>query len=73
MYVVLNWETVKFIAEPNAANIKKTYAFPVPEFNEENNPFIVVLGSASLNILNVKTLQYKPLINQAMIVGHAGL
>ena len=33
----------------------------------------MVLGSASLNILNVKTLQYKPLINQAMIVGHAGL
>ena len=55
MYLVFYWETVKFIADPNTANIFKTYAFPVPDFDEETNPFIVVLGLTSLNILNVKT------------------
>ena len=69
MCLVLNWETVKFIAEPNPVNTYKTYAFPVPDFDEETNPFIVVLGLASLNILNVRTCQHKPLINQKMEVG----
>ena len=64
MYLVLNWDTVKFIVEPNPVNTFKSYAFPVPDFDEETNPFIVVLGEASLNILNVKTYQHKPLINQ---------
>jgi hypothetical protein len=57
---------VKLITEPNPANTMKTYAFPVPDFNEETNPFIVVLGEASLNILNVRTKEHKPLIKQQM-------
>ena len=64
MYVVLDWDVVKLITEPNSANTFKTYAFPVPDFDEETNPFIAVLGKASLNIVNVKTCQHKPLINQ---------
>ena len=64
MYVALNWDVVKLITEPNTANTFKTYAFPVPDFDEESNPFIAVLGKASLNIVNVKNLQNKPLINQ---------
>ena len=73
MYLVFDWETVKFIAEPNLANTFKTYAFPIPEFNEKTNPFIVVLGEASLNILNVNSCQHKPLINQEMNTGYPGL
>ena len=64
MYLVFDWEVVKFIAEHNPANTFKTYAFPVPDFDVVTNPFIVVLGKASLNILNVKTCQHKSLINQ---------
>ena len=55
MYLVENWEKVIFIPDPISTNTMKTFAFPVPDFNEESNPFIVVLGDASLNILNVKT------------------
>ena len=66
MHLIHNWETVIFIPEPISTNTLKTFAFPVPDFNEESNPFIVVLGKASLNILNVKTCQHKPLINQKM-------
>ena len=64
MCLVINWETVKVIADPNSANTFKTFAFPVQDFDEETNPFIVVLGNASMNILNVKTCQHKPLIDQ---------
>ena len=63
MYVALNWDAVKLIIDPNTANTFKTYAFLVPDFDEEANPFIAVLGKASLNIVNVKNLQNKPLIN----------
>jgi hypothetical protein len=73
MYLIHHWETVIFIPEPISTNTMKTFAFPVPYFNEESNPFIAVLGWASLNILNVKTYQHKPLINQKMMTGHAGL
>ena len=51
----------------------KSYAFPVPDFDEETNPFIVILGEASLNILNVKTKEHKPLIKQKMQTGYPGL
>ena len=73
MYLVLDWNTVILIEETNPSNSFKYYNFTVPDFNEESNPFIVVLGMASLNILNVKTCQHKPLINQKMVVGFAGL
>ena len=73
MCLVHDWQTVKLITEPNPANIMKTYAFTVPDFNKELNPFIVVLGEASLNILNVKTKEHKPLIKQKMQTGLAGL
>ena len=53
MYIIHHWETVIFIPDPISTNTMKTFAFTFPDFNEESNPFIVVLGDASLNILNV--------------------
>ena len=64
MYLVLDWETVILITDPNSENTFKTFAFPVPRFDQEINPFIVVCGFASLNLVNVKTCKHKPLINQ---------
>ena len=64
MCLVHDWSAVKLITEPNPANTMKAYAFPVPDFDKELNPFIVVLGKASLNILNVKTKEHKSLIKQ---------
>ena len=66
MLLVHDWSTVKLITEPNPANTFKTYAFPVPDFNEETNPFIIVLGKASLSILNVRKKEHKPLIRKKM-------
>ena len=66
MLLIHDWSTVKLITEPNPANTMKTCAFPAPDFDEETNPFIVVFGDASLNILNVKKKEHKPLIKQKM-------
>merc|ERR1719510_1615761 len=73
MYLVLDWETVILITDPNSKNTFKTFAFPVPNFDEETNPFIAVCGKASLNLLNIKTRKHMPLINQKMVVGYPGL
>lgn len=44
MYLVDDWDTVILIPDPNSANTLKTFAFPIPEFDEDTNPFMVVLG-----------------------------
>ena len=73
MYLVLNWETVILITDPNDENTMKFFSFPIPEFDEETNPFIAVCGEASLSLLNVKTRQHKPLINQKLGTGFPSL
>ena len=35
MYLVVDWCVVKCIFDPNTSNINKTYAFPLPGFDEE--------------------------------------
>merc|ERR1719266_2211935 len=72
MYLIDDWETVTLITDPNSENTFKTFAFPIPSFNEETNPFIAVCGKASLNLLNVKTRKHRPLINQKIAVGNPG-
>ena len=44
MYLVDDWDTVILIPDPNSANTLKTFAFPIPDFDDDTNPFIVVLG-----------------------------
>ena len=72
MYLVLDWETIILIEDPNAANTMKSHAFLLPGFSKEF-PFIAVCGEANLSILNVETCIHKPLIKQNMAVGHPGV
>ena len=44
MYLVDDWDTVRLVPDLNSANILKTFAFPIPEFDEDTNSFIVLLG-----------------------------
>ena len=69
MFLILDWKNVIYITDPITENNFKLYAFHVPCFDEETNPFIAVCGMASLNLVNVKTHKHKPLINQKMVVG----
>ena len=54
MFLIFDWKEVVFIPDPNLSNTYKLFAFPVPDFDEEKNPFIAVCGETSLNLLNVK-------------------
>ena len=62
MYLVEDWCVVKCIADPKATNIK-TYALPMPGFDEKSFPFIVVCGECHISILDITTLEHKPLTN----------
>ena len=44
MYLVIDWKSVILIEDPNEANTFKTHIFPLPEFNADTFPFIVVCG-----------------------------
>ena len=61
MYVVKDWSSVKLITDPDTSNYKKTWAFPMPKFDAESFPFIVVAGLQNFSIVNVATLECKPL------------
>ena len=67
MYLVHDWTNVILITDPNPLNTDKNFAFPIPEFDEESNPFIAVCGNACLSLLNVKNHMFQPLINQSLI------
>ena len=73
MYVIIDWSTVKFISEPNSANIYKNYAFFMPEFDETLFPFIAICGKQHISILNINTLEHKPLISGSMPTGTPGI
>ena len=53
MFLVIEWETVIEIEDPNFANTDKTFAFELPGFNIDSFPFLAVCGQESLSILNV--------------------
>merc|ERR1719189_1811389 len=72
MFLVNDWEKVTLISDPNSENTFKCFAFPIPNFDKDTNPFIAVCGQASLNLVNVKTSKHRPLINQKMVVGDPG-
>ena len=72
MYLVIDWETIILIEDPNPANSSKTCAFPLPGFDEEF-PFLAVCGEANISILNVKTCVQKQLVQQRMSVGYPGV
>ena len=73
MYVVNGWSSIKCIPDPNTANIYNGYAFMLPTFDEKLFPFIAVVGKLQIIIVNVATLEHKPLVNGAMRSDKAGL
>ena len=61
MYLIIDWSAVKCILDSNTANIHKTFAFPMPQFDETTFPFIFVVGSQHISIINIAILEHKPL------------
>ena len=74
IYLVDDWceSNIRVIEDPNKDNKLKTFAFPVPKFNAESRPFIVVCGEKNLTIVNVKDETSKTIISKKMSTGVAG-
>ena len=50
-----------------------TFAFPIPKFDERSFPYIFVIGRYHISILNIATLELKPLTIGMTQSGRAGL
>ena len=72
MYLVDDWFVLKCIHDPITENTYKNFAFPLPGFNEVSFPFIAVCGKCHISILNIATLEHKPLTN-GIAGGYGGL
>ena len=46
---------IKTIAEPNLNNNEKNLLMLIPDFHEEQFPFIVSTGNETLNLVNIRT------------------
>ena len=68
IYLVDDWSAsnVRIIEDTNKDNKLKTFAFPVPNFDIKNRPFIVVCGDKNLTIINVKEESSKTIISKKM-------
>ena len=64
MLLVDNWEKVRVIKDSMSANIRKSFAWLLPNFDEVSFPFILVCGEMGYDILNVRDGFIKSLINQ---------
>ena len=73
MYLIIDWSSVKCILDSNTANVKKDFAFPMPQFDETTFPFIFVVGKQHISIINISTLEHKPLTIGATNSGRIGL
>ena len=63
LYIIEDWKNVKHINEPNVGNNQKYWLCPMSSwFDIEKTPFIIVSGSESFNIVNVKTKEMAPFI-----------
>ena len=46
------------------------FFMPLPDYNEEDYPFLIVSGKFSVALLNVKTGYFEPLINTKASVSY---
>ena len=63
LYRVKDWQSVEVILDPDSANFKY-YVSPLPGFDEKRFPFFALCGQQNISILNIKTLEQKPIVNQ---------
>ena len=65
LLLVQNWQVVHLFEDPSRNNIHKFWIAPLPVFNEVAFPFLVVSGSKTFNLINVKDRRMEVLLEQA--------
>ena len=72
MFIILDYIVTKFIDNQNYEDLLKIEPCLLPNFSEENFPFILYAGHECASIVNIKDGFHQPLINQE-ILGTTGI
>ena len=64
LFIVHEFSYVKFINNQSYDDSFKGEPIPLLDFDEETFPFIIIGGVSCISIINIKTGEHKPLINQ---------
>ena len=62
LLIVNNWKVIHAVKDEVAGNDQKSWQAPLPYFDADNFPFIMVSGMKSYNLCNVKTGKLFPMI-----------
>ena len=62
LLLIENWKLYRYISDDHKGNHYKTWFVPLPNFNPETFPFIVVSGRESFNLVNLKERRMQMLI-----------
>ena len=54
LLLIVDWRLYSYISDEHKGNHYKTWFAPLPDFNVETFPFIVVSGRESFNLVNLK-------------------
>ena len=54
--ILHDWQVVNLIVEPVFGNTLKYWIEPLPGFNEDTFPFVVISGWESFNLINVNEM-----------------
>ena len=62
LLIVYNFEVLHRVVESDLGNNDKFQILPLPGYDPETLPLVVMSGRKSLNILNMKTFAMQPLV-----------
>ena len=54
LLIMIDWQVIDYIQDNQKGNLYKTWFAPLPGFDEELFPFIVVSGRESINLISLK-------------------
>ena len=67
LFIIVDFSVAKFIDGKNYEDIWKINPHPLPNFDEEQFPFILLSGAHCASIVNVRDGFHQPLINQSVM------
>ena len=62
LLVIIDWEVTAYIHDQQTGNHYKTWFAPLPDFDVDTFPFLVVSGRESFNLINLKEKYMQKLI-----------
>ena len=72
IFIMKDWEIIKVHHSKKSQETweKMGFFMPLPNYSEEDYPFLIVSGKFSVALLNVKTGYFEPLINTKASVSY---